>query len=130
MAPMFYRDADGAVLVFDFTRRESFNLAGKWFQELREYTKNNTQIILVGNKTDLNNPEVTNDEARELAKTYGGVFLPVSALNGTNVDGVFQTLSLNIYHTRVKEVKKINENNKNKLLIKKEGKKETDEWCC
>lgn len=129
MAPMFYRDAEGAVIVFDFTRKESFNLAEKWFQELREFTTN-TQIILVGNKTDLDNVEVTNEEARVLAKKHGGIFLPVSALNGTNVDAVFQTLSLEIYHAKVKEGKKINEDNKNKLVIKEEKKKDLEGGCC
>ena len=37
MAPIFYRGADGAVIVFDVNKRESFELAGKWFEELNNF---------------------------------------------------------------------------------------------
>jgi Ras-related protein Rab-1A len=51
---MYYRDADGVVLVFDLTEKESFdNLKNLWIKEVYEKAPENIQIALVGNKSDL-----------------------------------------------------------------------------
>ena len=112
LAPIFYRGADGAVITFDFTRIETFEKAGKWFKELNDFAENNPTIILVGNKTDLVNKCISNDDARELAKKYNGLFLEVSALSGLNINEIFSTLALEIYHNKMKNVKKKKKQNK------------------
>ena len=56
---MYYRDTDGAILVFDVTDKESFiNLKETWFKELKEKAPENVQICFVGNKADLTEKEV------------------------------------------------------------------------
>jgi small GTP-binding protein len=97
MAPIFYRGAQGAVVIFDVTNRETFKRAQKWFKELNEYAEGNPKIILVGNKIDLPNREITNEEATALAQQYKCNFLEVSALLGTNVNEIFNSLALSIY---------------------------------
>ena len=120
MAPIFYRGADGAVITFDFTRRETFNRAQKWFEELNQFSENNPKIILVGNKHDLDNKTVTGEEARELAGKYKAIFLSVSALTGENVNEIFSSLTYEIYHNKTKinksknkNIKIVDENNNN-----------------
>ena len=102
MAPIFFRGAQGAVVIFDVTNRETFNRATKWFQELSEFTEGNPKIILVGNKIDLPNREITNEEASVLAKQYKCNFLEVSALLGTNVNEIFSSLAMSIYQEKEK----------------------------
>ena len=102
MAPIFYRGAQGAVVIFDVTNRETFNRATKWFKELSEFAEGNPKIILVGNKIDLPNRVITNEEASSLAHKYSCNFLEVSALLGTNVNEIFNSLALSIYQGRKK----------------------------
>ena len=102
MAPVFYRGAQGAVVIFDVTNRETFNRATKWFKELNEFAEGNIKIILVGNKIDLPNREITNEEAQALAHRYKCNFLEVSALLGTNVNEIFNSLALSIYQGKKK----------------------------
>ena len=97
MAPIFYRGAQGAVVIFDVTNRETFKRATKWFSELSEFTEGRTKIILVGNKIDLPNRVISNEEASELAKKYKCDFLEVSALLGKNVEEIFNSLVMTIY---------------------------------
>ena len=55
---MYYRDADGAVLVFDISKRETFeNLKEYWFKELKDKAPENIQIAIVGNKCDITDKE-------------------------------------------------------------------------
>ncbi len=102
MAPIFYRGADGAVIIFDFTRIETFERAEKWFHELSEFTENNPRIILVGNKIDLPNRVVSYEAINKLARKYGVDFLEVSAFQGVNVNEVFQNLATAIYEQKQK----------------------------
>ena len=97
MAPIFYRGAHGAVVIFDVTNRETFKRATKWFSELSEFTEGRTKIILIGNKIDLPNRVISNEEASELAKKYNCDFLEVSALLGKNVEEIFNSLAMTIY---------------------------------
>ena len=110
MAPVFYRGAQGAVVIFDVTNRETFNRATKWFKELNEFAEGNPKIILVGNKIDLPNRVISNEEATALAQQYNCNFLEVSALLGTNVNEIFHSLATSIYEGR-KRNKSQNKNN-------------------
>lgn len=127
MAPIFYRGADGAVVIFDFTKKETFNRAEKWFKELHEYAEGNPQIILVGNKIDLPNREVENEVINSLAKKYKVNFLEVSALTGMNVNEIFNQLTKCIYESKKRmeseSASNIPENNENNNLRKSKGKR-------
>ena len=113
MAPIFYRGAQGAVVIFDVTKKETFNRATKWFHELNEFAAG-TPKILVGNKIDLPNREVSNEEAIELAQKYNCNFLEVSALLGTNVNEIFNSITLSIYQEKPKKTREIsNDSNEN-----------------
>lgn len=118
MAPIFYRGADGAVVIFDFTRKETFERAEKWFKELSEFTDTNPRIILVGNKIDLPEKVVSYDDVNRLAQKYKVNFLEVSAVQGININEVFQSLTTSIYEQKLKL-----EQESEKIMKKEELKK-------
>ena len=53
LGPIYYRDADGAVLVYDITDGDSFGKARNWVRELRKMLGQDIKIVLAGNKIDL-----------------------------------------------------------------------------
>ena len=93
------------------TNRETFNRATKWFKELKEFAEGNPKIILVGNKIDLPNRVITNEEATKLAMEYNCKFFEVSALLGTNVNEIFYALADAIYQQKKHDKKDQMENN-------------------
>lgn len=129
LAPLFYRDADGAVLVFDLSRRETFNLIEKWFSELQNHAVS-IQIILVGNKCDKYPLQVTNDEAIAMADKYGVPFLSVSALNGVNIQDIFTTLSLKIMEYKEKNLPTIKPTKRKSIKLNENAPKKEDKGCC
>ena len=64
----YYRGAVGALLVYDITKKQTFENAERWLQELREHADSDIVILLVGNKCDLRHIRaVTTEEAREFS---------------------------------------------------------------
>ena len=93
----YYRGAMGALVVYDISKRQSFEALPRWLDEIRAFSERNLVLVLVGNKADLNHArEVTMEEAVAFAQAQNMPCLETSALNSTNVDEVFKTLLLNI----------------------------------
>ncbi|WLF79349.1 GTPase Ypt5 [Lodderomyces elongisporus] len=66
LAPMYYRNANAALCVYDITSSSSFTKAQDWISELRKQAPEGIVIALVGNKTDLEEErEVNQDEVEE-----------------------------------------------------------------
>jgi len=86
----YYRGAAGALLVYDITRRGTYNHLTSWLTDARNLTNPNTVIMLIGNKNDLDDKrEVTFEEASAFAQENGLVFLEASAKTGENVEQAF-----------------------------------------
>lgn len=103
----YYRGAAGVIMVYDLTRRETFDHIEKWYRELMNNCDNSVKLILVGNKSDLNHlREVTSLEGRCLAERYKILFLETSALNSNNVHEAFETLIKDIYKFKMLEEEK------------------------
>ena len=69
MTAAHYRKAVGAILVYDITSVESFNNVQKWATELKSLAEPDVIIMLVGNKSDLNESRVIQtEEGRKYAK--------------------------------------------------------------
>ena len=51
----YYRGAAGALLVYDITRRETFNHLTRWLEEARHNANSDMVVMLIGNKSDLEN---------------------------------------------------------------------------
>ncbi|KAL3693753.1 hypothetical protein R1sor_007404 [Riccia sorocarpa] len=94
----YYRGAVGAMLVYDITKRQSFDHVHRWLEELRAHTDNNIVIMLIGNKSDLSNlRQVPTEDAKEYAEREGLFFLETSAMDATNVEAAFFTVLSEIY---------------------------------
>jgi Ras-related protein Rab-21 len=66
LGPIYYRDASGALLVYDITDLESFNKVQTWVKELRKIVGNDIVIVIAGNKIDMEkNRNVKRDDAEE-----------------------------------------------------------------
>ncbi|XP_074592408.1 ras-related protein Rab2BV-like [Curcuma longa] len=94
----YYRGAVGALLVYDITKKQTFENVQRWLRELRDHADSNIVILMVGNKADLRHLRaVTEEEAQMLAEKEELSFLETSALEALNIDKAFQTILKNIY---------------------------------
>ncbi|KAK4521399.1 uncharacterized protein ATC70_012014 [Mucor velutinosus] len=95
----YYRGAVGALVVYDITRRNSFQNVSHWLKELRDHADSNIVIMLVGNKVDLSETSraVTTEEGGALAEKDGFLFMETSALDATNVDNAFEKVFATIF---------------------------------
>ena len=82
----YYKGAVGALLVYDITRRETFNHVTKWLDDVRTNSTKNVTVILIGNKKDLEDKrQVSYEEGEAFAKENGLMFLETSAKTAYNV---------------------------------------------
>lgn len=88
------RERDGFILVFDVTQRSTFEDVQSFYDQLVVMHEDRVPpVLLAGNKADLNDRQVTADEARRLAATYrASAYIETSAKTGMNVDKAFATL--------------------------------------
>ncbi|KAI3884353.1 hypothetical protein MKX03_006831 [Papaver bracteatum] len=95
----YYRGAMGALLVYDTTKRQTFDNVQRWLRELRDYADSNIVILLAGKKSDLKHLRAVNEEdAQVIAEKEGLSFLETSALEALNIKQAFQTILTEIYH--------------------------------
>uniref|UniRef100_K3X441 Uncharacterized protein n=1 Tax=Globisporangium ultimum (strain ATCC 200006 / CBS 805.95 / DAOM BR144) TaxID=431595 RepID=K3X441_GLOUD len=92
----YYRNAVGAMIVYDITNRQSFEHVPNWLAQVHEHSHENLVLILVGNKCDLahlpQSREVSTLEAARFAAKHNMEFLEASALDATNVVDAFKKL--------------------------------------
>jgi len=94
----YYRGAVGAMLVYDITKRQSFDHVARWLEELRGHADKNIVIMLIGNKTDLGTLRaVPTEDAKEFAQRENLFFMETSALDSNNVEPSFLTVLTEIY---------------------------------
>ncbi|XP_026658658.2 ras-related protein RHN1-like isoform X3 [Phoenix dactylifera] len=90
LAPMYYRGAAAAIIVYDITSTDSFERAKKWVLELQKQGNPNMVTALAGNKCDLEDKrKVTTEEARTYAEENGLFFMETSAKTAINVNDLF-----------------------------------------
>eukprot|EP01121_Diplochlamys_sp_Union-15-3_P000745 TRINITY_DN1061_c0_g1_i2.p1 TRINITY_DN1061_c0_g1~~TRINITY_DN1061_c0_g1_i2.p1 ORF type:complete len:212 (+),score=37.95 TRINITY_DN1061_c0_g1_i2:51-686(+) len=100
----YYRSAVGAMLVYDISKKDTFDNIERWLTELRQHADANIVIMLVGNKSDLRHlREVPTERAREFCQENGLSLVETSAKDNSNVDFAFQKLITEIYHETVKK---------------------------
>lgn len=95
LGPLYYRDADCALVVFDLTDRQSFVKCQSWVNELRTMVAKDLPICLAGNKSDILSLQVPGleEEAELFAEKIHARFFPTSALLNRNVDACFLYLA-------------------------------------
>ncbi|KAK8651269.1 hypothetical protein V6N13_140877 [Hibiscus sabdariffa] len=106
----YYRGAVGAMLVYDMTKRQSFDNMVRWLEELRGHADKNMVVMLIGNKCDLGNLRaVPREDAQEFAQRENLFFMETSALESTNVETAFLTILTEIYRIISKKTLSSNE---------------------
>ncbi|KAI3461815.1 hypothetical protein Pfo_018478 [Paulownia fortunei] len=94
----YYRGAVGALVVYDISRKTTFDSIKRWLDELSTHCDTAVATMLVGNKCDLENiREVSVEEGKSLAEEEGLFFIETSALDSTNVNKAFEIVIREIY---------------------------------
>jgi small GTP-binding protein len=90
--PLYYRGAMGALLVYDVTKRETFEHLENWLTEVSKHCPS-IPMVMVGNKTDMPGRAVSLEDALEFAIQRNMVYFETSAKEGTNVESAFSDLT-------------------------------------
>lgn len=94
VTPAYCRKADGIVLMYDITKMTSFRGISFWFDKIRQYAPTNVEILVLGNKRDMEkNREVSQEMGAEAARRIGAPFFEVSAMTGYNIEEAFVKLT-------------------------------------
>ena len=94
LGPIYYRDADAALLVYDITDKESFSKVRKWVKELRKIVGNDIIIAIAGNKIDLEKQRnVSEEEALSYVTSVHATHFYTSAKLNKGLDDVFQDIT-------------------------------------
>ena len=110
LGPIYYRDASCAIIVYDQSAQETADAVPKWLEAFRETVKTLADIVVVGNKDDLENKVVQHDEIREWAKENEFDFFLTSAKTGKNVNELFSTVVSKLVKTTSAPVVKTSDN--------------------
>ena len=93
LAPMYFRGARVAIIVFDITSKESFEGSKSWFNEIKRMSLKTNMFFLVGNKCDMNDyREVTTEEANMFAETNKLKYIETSAKSAYNIENLFYNI--------------------------------------
>ena len=146
---IFFQGAKLAILVYDITRKDSFeNLKNVWLKELKDHADKNVVLGVAGNKSDLyEKEEVPEQEAREFAKSIGAIFCLTSAQSNSGIEELFEEMgkkfldpnstinesenqNLDQAHKQKKDEKKKEKKEEQKNIQLKNIKKKEKKNCC
>lgn len=127
----YFHSSDGFIVGYDITSRLSFTNVSTWLKEINDNAPEEIQKILIGNKCDLNEREVTTEEGQKLAEENGMKFFETSAKNDINVKETFESITKDILDVQYKEEGE----SRNSLVIDRNIEKKKDEekkkkGCC
>ena len=96
-----YKDADGIILVFDVTSEESFNQITDWMEQIKNnVSKEEINLILIGNKCDLADRMVEKERGEKMAEKLKIKYFETSALTGQGINEAFEELAKQIFKNK------------------------------
>ena len=130
----YYKGAKGALLVYDITRKKTFDNIDNWLKELISINSNKMSVSLIGNKSDLSLlRQVSKNDAQKKADKFGIKFYETSALDSSNIKKAFEDTIIDIYTKTKNNYYTNNRNNNNgfELDLNKvnNGKQDDDNLC-
>ena len=125
----FYKESYIVCLVYDVSNHDSFEkLKTVWYPELKEYGEKMKILALVGNKIDKYlEEEVKEEESKNYAKEINAIDKRTSAMEGTNIEELFNILAEK-YLNEIAHI--VIEDDKNNIQIKNDDTKKKDKKCC
>jgi len=107
----FRANVFGGFIVYDISKKDSFKSIDKWVEIFKNISSKNATLMLLGNKSDLNdNREIMEKIGEEKAKELNISFFETSALNGKNIDVAFNELLKNIFEKDEQNLRKDQDN--------------------
>ena len=129
----YYKGAKGGLIVYDITNLKSFENIDKWLSDLKTNGEDKLSIILLGNKSDLEEErKVTTEQGKEKAQFYKLAFMETSALNGNNIEKAFTDLITEVFNNHrdsFEKQAKVEITDK-AIDLKEEKKEENKSSCC
>ena len=134
----YYKGSKGALLVYDIKRYPTFENLEKWMNEINEKVKGSLKMMIIGNKSDLNDErKVDIENALEKAKLLNIPFMETSALDSTNIQNAFENILREMYkdfQNEKENIKKELSNNRSEGIkldtIDKKNENEKKGGCC
>jgi small GTP-binding protein len=133
VAPIYYKNAQAALLVYSVVEETSFDRMVQWYAELRQILGNNVKIFVVANKIDLPGRQISPGKGVEYAASIGCNHFEVSAKTGEGLDMLFRAVMEALVKEREGEMGQTTRKAKPRgqlLVVEAEEKKETEEGCC
>ena len=94
----YYKGAKGAFVVYDITRKQSFDSVDRWINDLKAAADKKLSVIIIGNKCDLEDQrQVTKEQGEEKAKNNEVAFMETSAFSGENLDKAFEKMMNEVF---------------------------------
>ena len=98
----YYKGANGILVVYDITNRESFENLNSWLIEIEKNANKNVYKLLIGNKCDLEEKrKVSYQEGKDFAASNGMQFIETSAKADTKVKDAFELLTQEIIKSTI-----------------------------
>ena len=127
----YYKGTKGALIVYDITRKNTFDNIDKWITDLKLNGDKNICIIILGNKSDLiDKREINKNDGIKKAEMYKTAFLETSALNGDNISKAFDELIEQIVINNKNIFQDDNENEIDKGVNLNDEKNNNKKKCC
>ena len=95
LTKMFYKDANAAIMVYDITRKDSFDeLKNYWSEQIKESSPEGIIKVIAANKSDLFEHEALDESiAREFAQEIGAFYITTSAKNSDGINNLFEEIA-------------------------------------
>ena len=104
LIPMYIREAQIILFIYDISDKESFDSIPKWVQQVNDVINREVVFVLIGNKLDLeSNRKVTFEEGKKLAEKSNYVFQEISAKTGANFEKLFEVQIFEAVYNKFKK---------------------------
>ena len=121
------RNADGVILVFDLTQKDTFEQMKQWLNDVNEIC-DDVKIIILGNKSDLKDERKVEEEiANNFAEKLNYKYFETSAKEGTNIENAFKAMADLLMDPQTREIINNKRHRGNSVLTKKNNIKK---GCC
>ncbi|KAL6630991.1 hypothetical protein ACP70R_028331 [Stipagrostis hirtigluma subsp. patula] len=133
LGPIYYRDADAALLVYDITDGDTFLRVTKWVKELQQMANKDIVMAIAANKSDLVRlKNIETQDAASYAESIGAHLFVTSAKAGTGIEDVFSDIAKRLLERRKSSADGLSPpcQNKGILIVDDEPEKEPPPKCC